>query len=324
MNGLLFLGGIGVIAITLTDFIYTTLSCNGSGYLSTALNRILGRLLAPRSDGMRNWSGVLHLVASLFMWIALLLVGGFLVFIADTDFVVRATTKVPANLSERAYFTGFVFSTLGLGDYAPGSPLGRHLTAVYSLLGFAVLTTAITYILSVTNAVTKKKNLATFLSSLGESPSEMYAYFTAEPDGSLFSERVDDLVTQLNLHLNDHLSYPIVHYFHSDQRSWSAVLQLATLHECMLALSIHYADSPKVQAHLQRLDRCLNYFLKVAHIPDRLRQDQERSLLALRTQWHKEILTSGNGDPTISEASRALGALLRQAGYDWQDVFGQR
>ncbi|NJB86329.1 hypothetical protein GGR26_002097 [Lewinella marina] len=323
MDSLFFFGGIGIVAIALTDFIYTTLSCNGSGYLSTGLNRLLGKLLVPHSDGMRNWTGVIHLVASLLMWIILLLAGGFLVYLSDDEMVVRAATKVPATASERAYYTAFVFSTLGIGDYAPGNSMGRHVTAVYSLLGFGVLTTAITYILSVTGAVTQKKNLATFISGMGQTPSELLAYFTTDPDGTLFSGRIDDLVNQLNSHLNDHLSYPIVHYFHSNRGAWSAVIQLAALYECLVALRIRYRANPEVLAHADRLERSFAYFLEVAHIPDKLRMEDDGQHVQLRQQWMKEVMETPGYSPPTNENSRALGAVLRQGGYGWADVYSK-
>lgn len=325
MNTALLIAGLLLLSVSVVDFVFTTLSCNGSGVLSTSLNRGLGKVLRPRSDGMRTWSGVLHLLAALVFWVSLMLLGGYLILLSGPDLVVNATTRVPADLSERAYYTAFVFSTLGIGDYAPGSDPGQHFTAVYSLLGFGVLTTAISYILSVTSAANMKKNLATFISSMGDTPTDLFGYFTTQPDGSQFSGRIDNLVSLLNTHVNNHLSYPIVHYFHSDRREWSAVIQLASLYECLLALRVHYGDRPEIQAHLRRLERSLEYFLQLAYLPQRLQKREESVLTQQRLEWRSRVLRGGGGSAvSINDNSRALGALLREAGYDWSDVFGAR
>ncbi|MCP9236248.1 potassium channel family protein [Lewinella sp. JB7] len=321
MDALLVISGSALILITLVDFLFTTLSCNGSGFISTTTNRVLDLLLLPRFKIVRDWSGVIHLTGTLLVWVVLLVLGGWLVFSSHPDMVINSTTKLAANAGERAYYTAFVFSTLGIGDYVPGSSLSRHVTAVYSVLGFGVLTTAITYILSVTGAATKKKNLATFISSMGDNPTDLYAYFTTEPDGSFFTERIDDLVTQLNQHINDHLCYPIVHYFHSDKRPWSAIVQLSSLYECLLALRIRYADDPGVLTHTRRVERCIDRFLELARVPARLRRTDDDTLVNIRREWRGELLGPLIGDTAHSEESRSFGALLRQAGHDWKSVF---
>lgn len=200
--------GFLLLGFTLTDFFFTTLSCNGAGGISTSVNTALAKLYTPESDTIRLWAGVIHLLVSLLTWIILLLAAGFLLFAGFVEMVVNAKTGVPANIPERIYFTGYVFSTLGTGDYVPGSNFSRYCTIGYSIIGFGVLTTAITYIINVMGAANNKKNLATFISSMGNTPLELYAYFTTTPDGSFFNERVDDLVELLNMHNTNDLCYP--------------------------------------------------------------------------------------------------------------------
>jgi hypothetical protein len=314
------LGGL-LMAVTVVDFVYTTLSSNGSGKITSWFNSWLGRILVPPSDRTRVWVGAIHLVYTMLVWISLLLVAGFLCYMSQEDWVVNSSSKAPATLPQRAYVTAFVFSTLGTGDYVPGTDVSRYFTAFFSILGFGVLTTAITYIINVMTAANNKKAFAAYVSSMGYTPTKLYSFFTTSDDASLFTERIDDLVQLLDVYTNNHLCYPIVHYFISDKEHFSATLQLASLHEATYAMRIRYQDDAVVMAHLDRVDRVMNRFLDIARTPESFKRDEEEDLLELRRKWNDylPILTAKYND--TSDNKRRLGALLRQFGYDWEKVY---
>ncbi len=321
MNSLLTIAGGILIVVTMLDFLFTTLSCNGSGILSRMLNRGLARMLVPHGNGMRRWNGVIHLIVNLLFWINLLLIGGFLVYYSQDDMVVQASTKVPADISDRIYFTGFVFSTLGIGDYIPGTALSEYFTAFYSLLGFGVLTTAISFILSVMNATKVKKNLSTYIASMGTNPEELFDFFTTKDDGVYFTSTTDTLVQLINSHTNDHLCYPIVHFFLSDNRTLSAVIQLASLYECTHALRERYAGSIDVMTHLDRLRKSLQLFLGVAYTDGHFSQKEEAHLLGLRHRYFESVLTQPFRKLDHGDGGERFGNILRGAGYEWDSVY---
>ena len=321
MDWVLTLAGFLLIGVTLTDFFFTTLSCNGSGGITDFVNqRVLGSLLVPRSDSARVWLGAVHLVVTLATWTVLILIAGFLIYAGFDDMVVNSTTKEPATLEQRFYMTGFVFSTLGTGDFVPGSAFSRAFTVTYSILGFGLLTTAITYIINVMTAANDKKALAAYISSMGNTPLELYDYFTTTEDAQLFTDRIDNLVELLNKHINNHLCYPIVHFFLSDMRPWSASIQLASLHEATMAMRITYANDEVVMAQLTRIDRVTGRFLELARTPDRFR-DGNADLLLLREQWADRVPALAGAHNTIEESKERLGALLHQFGHTWQEVY---
>ncbi|WP_420461126.1 potassium channel family protein [Neolewinella sp.] len=321
MDLLLTLFGFGLIGLTLTDFFYTTLSCNGSGGMTTLINAGVRQVFHIHTDRGRRWNGAVHLIATLLNWVILLLVAGFLVYAGFDDMVIHSSTQEPATLPQRAYMTGFVFSTLGTGDYIPGSDFSRYFTVVYSILGFGVLTTAITYIINVMSAANRKKNLATYISSMGNTPLELYDYFTTQPDGSFFTERVDDLVELFNTHINNQRCYPIVRFFLSDGLAYSATVQVASLHEATMALRICYRDDAAVTAHLVRMDRVAGHFLELVNTHARHRGEDEE-LLKLRGGWADrvpELAHPAGGE--VEESNVRLGALLSQAGRSWEEVY---
>lgn len=313
--------GLLLMAFVLADFLFTTLSCNGSGKITSTGNTWIGRLLVPPNDKTRVWLGVFHLLFTLLTWVSLLLVGGFFVFASMDYFVVNSTTKEVASLPQRAYFTAFVFSTLGTGDFVPGSDSSRYFASVYSILGFGVLTTAITYILNVMSSANAKKNLAAYISSMGNTPLKLYDYFTTDDSADLFANRVDDLVEMVNTNINNHLCYPIVHFFISDLKPHELSMQLAGLHEATFAMRIRYADDPVTMAHLQRVDRVIARFLNLARTPDTFKREREKNLLQLRKQWKSRVPELAHTDEIDDKTKRQLGSVLRQFGFDWTDVY---
>ena len=125
----------------------------------------------------------------------------------------------------------------------------------------------------------------------------------------------------LNKHINNHLCYPIVHFFLSDMRPWSASIQLASLHEATMAMRITYANDEVVMAQLTRIDRVTGRFLELARTPDRFR-DGNADLLLLREQWADRVPALAAGPRnTIEESKERLGALLHQFGHTWQEVY---
>jgi hypothetical protein len=323
MEWIWLIAGFLLLGFTLTDFFFTTLSCNGAGGMSTLVNRTTAKLYKSRGSSTRLWAGAIHLIVTLFTWVILLLLAGVMIYVSFEDMVLNSSSKEPADLARRIYFTGFVFSTLGTGDYVPGSNFSRYFSVAYSILGFGVLTTAITYIINVMNSANDKKNLASYISSMGDTPLELFDYFTTTPDAKLFTNRIDDLVELLNTHITNHLCYPIVHYFLSDMRGMSAAVQLASLHEATAAMRIRYQDDDEVMAHLNRVDRTMHRFLDIARI-DIERVGDMQGLAGERRKWSSRVpdmVEPPSGG--FSENKQLIGSLLLQFGRDWREVYGE-
>ncbi|NJC24717.1 potassium channel family protein [Neolewinella antarctica] len=320
MDWILTFTGFLLIGSVLFDFLFTTLSGNGAASISTNVNAWIANLYQPRSDNGRRWIGAIQLISTLLAWIILFFIGGLLLFSGFDEMVINSTTKEAANFPERIYFTGYVLSTLGTGDYVPGDNFSRYCTITYAILGFFVLTTAITYIINVMGAANNKKNLAAFISSMGNTPLELYDYFTTTPDAKLFTDRVDNIVTLINTHSSYHICYPIVHYFLSDKEAFSAAAQLASFHEATAAMRITYRDNEEVTAHLERIDRVRGRFLEIARMSEQQLTGNE-DLLRLRHKWTSRVPEMAGFANAIDENEKRLGALLQQSGRTWREVY---
>lgn len=147
-----------VILIVFFDALTTTLIVSeGAGSLTDRLVKALWRLtLAVRPPGQGSRlvavAGSLMLFATLLMWVALQWVGWTLLFLADPEAILNATTQQPAGFSDTTYFVGFSVFTLGTGDFVGSSEGWRLTSAAASFTGLFVVTLAITYLLSVISA----------------------------------------------------------------------------------------------------------------------------------------------------------------------------
>jgi len=83
------------------------------------------------------------------------------------------SSKIPASAIEKLYYSGFVISTLGIGDFMASNDIWRIVTDVYSFTGLILLTMSVTYFIPVLSGVIKQRKLGINLSSLGSSPQEI-------------------------------------------------------------------------------------------------------------------------------------------------------
>jgi hypothetical protein len=214
------------------------------------------------SHRLLTLAGVVTVFAVLAVWIALILLGWSLIFAVPTGAVREATTGLPADLIDRLYFVGYTVFTLGIGDYVPGDGLWQLATVVATGTGLVIVTLSITYLVPVASAVGGRRELAAYIASLGSSPS---AILRTGWDGNGFDgleQHFVELTTRLTTLRQQHLTYPIVHFFHSGSVVNSAPPNVANLAQVLHALTWGVAPPVRMRASIQRpLQGALDAFL---------------------------------------------------------------
>lgn len=237
---LLLVLGAALVAAVIYDAVWTTLVLKGAGPLSGRVAastwRALRRLHRPGSrHRLLALSGTIILLAILGLWLLGLLLGWTLVFAAAPGAVVDGRTGEPATLLQRIYFAGYTVTTLGIGDMVPTGPW-RVLTVAAAMTGLVFITLSITYFVPLIEAVTDGRRLATFVAAMGRSPQDLLLNAW---DGQRF-EGLDvyfaSLAGMLDAHTHQHHSYPVMHYFHSDDAESAVPLRLAVLDEALTLL----------------------------------------------------------------------------------------
>nr|WP_238420901.1 potassium channel family protein [Streptomyces taklimakanensis] len=234
-------------------------------------------------------------------------VGWWLVFTAQEAAVVSSRTSVPADAWTRVYYAGYTVFTLGTGDYVPGTTWARVATPVASLSGLFLVTLSLTYVVQVVQAVVHKRAFAEQVHALGRDAAHIVATgWTGSGFSSMFNQHLVSLTEPLLRMGEQHLAYPVVHYFHSTVPTKAPAVALAVLDDTLLLLDAGAdprarpdpaATAPLVAALDQVLDTLRGQFFR--------RADRERPAPPLSVLGRAGI-------PTVDE-ERYAAAVRRHA-----------
>lgn len=224
------LGGL-LLLLLMVDVFVTVFHPEGHGGPVTRWqSRLTWRVwrgLAPRGGGRDGWLALggpsLALLAPV-TW-AVLLIGGFaLVYVPWMDRFLVSPGILRHTWVEAIYFSGIAAVTLGTGDIVPDLPALRLLSVLEALSGFALITAALSYILSVYRENGRAGTLAAELSLRYSSVAPAEAVPLGEREQWL------DHVAREILHITRaHAQYPILLYFRPRDPSGSLPLQLGAL-----------------------------------------------------------------------------------------------
>ncbi|MHA6280849.1 ion channel [Salinimicrobium sp. CAU 1759] len=215
MEQVFLVAGIILLLITIYDFFFTTLSGSGAGFISKSVASFsyVATRLSSKIFGRKifDYSGMIVNLGVLFVWILLVWLGLFLVYSYDPSGITNSDSR-PANWVERLYYTGYVLSTLGLGNFKPTTSFFEIMTSIFSFFGFIFFTSSMTYLISVSSAVIRKRTLSRSISNLGKDPEEV-AEKLRQVNSSYKDQQLLSLQEKIDNHLVGHQAYPVVHFF---------------------------------------------------------------------------------------------------------------
>lgn len=323
--------GVLVLVLAFVDVLRVTMG-EGSGMLTRRITRWVWsalRYLHRRSKRLHvlSLAGTVILLLNVMIWVVLLWTGWMLVFSGAERTVVHEQTQSAAGFWERVYFTGFIIFTLGTGDYVPDGPLWQVLTAVASASGLFLVTLAISYLIPVIQAFTQKRRLAVQIASLGQTPTEILLNTYDGTGWQPLGEYLVGLTNELANLEQRHLSYPMLHYFHSRSPIESSALGVTALDEALTIVEHGTIESVQglERGYLLPSRRMIaNYLdtLETAFIEPASEAPPLPALGALR----------GCGMPIVEEAvfraragrldgrRRLLRALVESDGWRWRQV----
>ena len=234
MNIIILFFAILLLLIIIWDFFITVLSISGAGFVSSMISAListvflkLSRLLKNRE--VLNYSGVSVILSLIIWWIGGLWLGFFLLLVSDSDSVVNTSTHEMASISDKFYYSGYVLSTMGNGDFKPGSSTWQIVIAFFPFSGFIFITTAMTYLISVSSAVIFKRSLA-------HSITDIMGLDNYDERINCLYENTDNIRNRINQHNQNHLAYPVVHYFYSLDKKASFSVGLWELNAMLTSL----------------------------------------------------------------------------------------
>ncbi|WP_408959360.1 ion channel [Natrinema sp. 74] len=249
MDPIPFFVGAVLLGVAVVDLLWTTLWVEGgAGPLTSRLMAwtwSVFKRIGDRNSRLLTLAGPAILVVGLSVWILLLWAGWTLIFASGAHPLIDTIDKGPLSWFEHVYVTGYTIFTLGNGDYVPRDGVWQLAVTLATASGMLFVTLIVTYVLSVLDAVTQKRSFASDVSGLGTSGDEIVR---AGWDGEEFrglEVPLNDLASQLNTLTENHKAYPILHYFHSNQRSRAPVASIAALDDALTLFRFGVSDGDR-------------------------------------------------------------------------------
>ena len=241
MPMLLTLLGVAVVAIVMLDVTRVTLAVDHrdrmiglrvSDYLWAVVDRVM------RGRRPVRGLGVAVEVGTVTSWFLFVWAGWSLVFLGAPDAVVSSETSQSAGGWDRVYFAGITLFTLGNGEFRPQGA-GWQLAATAAVLnGLTLVTLAVTGLLEVLQAVVEKRQLASTIAALGTRPEELVLDAAQSGSWAGLEQHLVALTPRVNLLAQQHLAYPVLHFFRSDGTQEAAIAPaLALLDDALLILA---------------------------------------------------------------------------------------
>lgn len=323
--------GLSIVLFVTLDVLITTLTVGGAGPLTGRVASGLWWIALwihnrRTSHQMLSTAGWVILLSLVVFWVFLTWFGWTLVFSASDSAVVLATNKSPASLWERIYFTGFTISTLGMGDYQPQGTFWQIATAVAAANGFFLVTLGVAYLLPVVSAATTKRSLAVYIASLGGTGDEILTRAWNGKDFGQLEQHLINLTPEIGGLGEIHLTYPILHYFHSVERSRAIVLSVVALDEALTLLQYALEESccPDT-ATIDPARRASAAFLKTlksAYLEPGESNPPFPSLDLLRVQGIPTVSDEEFWEATkqVTYRRQLLLALVKNDGWTWEAV----
>src|SRR5215204_837796 len=228
MDWLLVPAGALLIFVGVVDVFFTVLHYDGLGFLSSRLYnslynsvRFLTRPLPRRYRALGlSTAAPLMVPVTIVVWILLVSWGYALVYYAGMvrgEFSLSVPSLDPSFM-ESLYFSGITISTLGLGDITPTSGLYQVISVSEALMGFGILTLAITYVLGIYGVFQQLGVLSAGLYHQAQDTRDPLSILAPHfPDGQ--HRGLETHMMQLHRGLvgiyEGMRRYPIVYYYHS-------------------------------------------------------------------------------------------------------------
>jgi hypothetical protein len=325
--------GVLLVCLVLFDLLVTTLSASTrAGPLTTGLTNGLWRLaIRGIPDGRHRHKllgqlGMPIVALIIAQWALLLWAGWTLVFNATDTAVISSTSRMPATIEQRVYYAGNTMTALATSGFEASGTFFQLATVVASTAGYFVITLAVTYLVPVVSAVETRRQLASQIHGLGDTPERLVTQaWTGESFPTSFAVQLVSLTATISLQSQRHLAYPVLRVFHSPRRQTAAGPAVAVLAEAVTLLRYGVATSarPPSGVLLSLFSAIAEYCQAVPlDVPPPAEAPTPPSLAPLRTAGIPTVTDEQFADSLSScqDHRRRVAAQVNSDGWAWSAV----
>lgn len=244
------IGAIVIIIAAIDIFITVLYPRTGNSILSLPLSKGIWQIFRQiarwsKSDRILAYCGSVVLVAIASVWTTLFIIGfALIVWSALGEGIQASQGKTSTDFGTALYYSGFNFTTLGVGDLVPKNTVYRLITILEAALGFATFTVTLTYLLSVLNALTQRNVFALGLhhrTGTKANAAELLLGWGLNEEFNNARSDITDIARDLFHLLESHNSYPVLHYFrfHEPQYSLARMTLIAMDTSALIKSALH-------------------------------------------------------------------------------------
>jgi voltage-gated potassium channel Kch len=239
MTLLLTLLGIALNVLVLQDIFRTLFVPTGAGALSSFAARRLWHIFRqaerhrPKALAL---AGPFMLLCIIALWALGLAVGWAMIIWphlpAGFHFSSGMDPAAHSGFGEALYFSLVTLATLGYGDIVPANAWLRVIIPIEALVGFSLGTASVSWILSITPVLARRRHLAREVYLLGRIEQRGGPGF-ADTDPQAMGAILRSLTEQVISVRNDFAQVPIIYYFHTPDRGSALEVALLDLQALM-------------------------------------------------------------------------------------------
>ncbi|HEV2763650.1 MAG TPA: potassium channel family protein [Pyrinomonadaceae bacterium] len=357
--------GVMLVALVGYDVYATILHARGrGGPVSEGLNRgvwTLARRIAfrlPRSRRHRllNLFGPVLMPGLIVVYLFIAVVGFALVYYPrmPSQFVLDDALARNAGFAEALYFSGITLTTVGYGDIVPGTTPVRFIALFEAANGFALISLAVTYLITVYGALEHKRAVALSFYHQAEEGANVAGFIAHHFVAGRFVGLEVTLRTatrDIQELLESHVEHPVIHFFHPVEVHKSMPRMVFILLEtCAVVQScLDEEEYPEIVNHPEvrgleasarhilgelvgalRPERRLLPSRRGANFEESRRWEQRyrQTLLRLRESGVRTRRDTARGWETYrarrEEWESKLHGFAYFLGYDWDEITGDR
>ncbi len=334
-----------------------------AGFISESLNRGLWLIARKIAFGFLSRSGRHRLLKVVGPLLLPLLVAA-LIFLLMLGYSLIYYPRMPGsfNVDEKArsprwieafYFSGITLTTLGYGDISPRTTPMRLLALSEATVGFVAISLAVTYLLTVTGALERKRAVALSFYHQADEGADAAGFLAHHfVNGKFYSLDTvfANAARDLQSLLESHSEHPIIHYYHplevhkSLPRMLFLVFEICAVIQCCLDPKV-YPDTcqhPEVRTLAETARNVLRQLVASRGLERRAEQPEETPV-AEPARWRRRYEATrkhlaANGIDVRADVEggrreyyanrleweRRLGAFAAYLGYDWEEISGDR
>lgn len=227
------IAGAILIFVTLRDVLHELFQPSGAGSISQSMSRGLWstfRRISVHRPRILPLAGPLIVASVLTFWAILLILGWALLYWPwmpqSFHFADRIQASAGSDFIDAIYLSAVSLSTLGFGEITPETPVLRLVVGAQGLVGFGFLTAGISWILSITPVLSRRRAFAHFLALLaqperGDHPVD---------DRDVLKPLLLSLTESMSRLRTDLINTPVAYYFHRMAGTDSLAAQLPGLY----------------------------------------------------------------------------------------------